>query len=352
MRAPIKSGPPATGFSPMSIADIPTPKQFDELLQLLRDRNGFDFSGYKQASLARRIVLRMDEVGISDFGEYLSYLRNCPEEFRPLFNKILINVTGFFRNADSWRFLARRIVPQILKAKPNGEPIRAWSAGCASGEEAYSLAMVFADAVGEMDFNSRMVIFGTDVDEAALAEARNGIYPAKNVLAVPEGFRRKYFVSANGQFQFRKDFRRSVHFSRHDVIHDPPFSRLDLIVCRNTLIYFNTGAQKQIFARFHLALRDHGFLYLGESEIPSHQETLFDAVSCKHRIYAKRPSADWHGRLKILMQAGVYNETNQTQLEYMPSRGVPSTPSDRENPPCGPACIARQRVQPGARKAR
>src|SRR5262245_44800110 len=158
---------------------------FEELLEYIRNERGFDYTGYKRASLMRRFAKRMQQVGIESYQEYREYLEQTPDEFVELFNTILINVTAFFRDAPAWQYLGEEIVPRLLEHKEDGDSIRIWSTGCASGEEAYTLAMVFAEALGEEQFQQRVKIYATDIDEEALAQGRHAVYPSKSVEAVP-----------------------------------------------------------------------------------------------------------------------------------------------------------------------
>jgi two-component system, chemotaxis family, CheB/CheR fusion protein len=260
---------------------------FENLLIYLKNNRGFDFTGYKRSSLERRVSRRMSEVRVDSFEAYQDYLEVHPREFEFLFNTILINVTAFFRDRPAWDYLAAEIVPRILKAREPGEDIRVWSAGCASGEEAYSVAMVLAEALGLEEARRRGKIYATDVDEVALTQARQGVYSAKEVESVPERLLEKYFLHVGGGYLFDHDLRRNLVFGRHDLMQDAPISRLDLLVCRNTLIYFNREAQKRIVANFHFALRDTGYLFLGKAEMLLTYADLFAPEDVKHRVFGK-----------------------------------------------------------------
>src|SRR5579864_1966931 len=232
----------------------------EDLLEYLRRSRGFDFSGYKRGSLGRRIAKRMHLVGDDDFRAYQRRLEAEPEEFVELFNTILINVTAFQRDGDAWKFLSDEVIPKILEARAPDEPVRAWSAGCASGEEAYTLAIVLCDIMGEEAFRQRVKVYGTDADEEALAVARLARYPAAAVHGAFNSEQVERYFEADGDgLVFRKDLRRAVIFGRHDLVQDPPISRVDLLVCRNTLMYFNTETQQRILTNFHFALSDSGF---------------------------------------------------------------------------------------------
>src|SRR5215212_6834655 len=242
------------------------PSDLEALLDYVKEMRKFDFSGYKRPTLFRRIGKRMEELGCETYAEYQDYLEVHPEEFVTFFNTVLINVTSFFRDPEAWTFVADEIVPRIISGKDPDAPIRIWSAGCASGEEAYTLAMVFGRALGLDAFRSRVKIYATDIDEEALAQARSATYPAKAIEAVPEALRSQYFESTARGLTFRHDLRRALIFGRHDLLKDAPISRLDLLVCRNTLMYFNADVQRGILDRFRFALEDGGYLFLGRAE--------------------------------------------------------------------------------------
>ena len=277
--------------------------EFDQLLEYLRKNRGFDFTGYKRPSLMRRVTKRMEAANIESFPGYVDYLEVHPEEFTPLFNTILINVTSFFRDEETWKFLAESIVPRITSNNQPNEPIRIWSAGCASGEEAFSMAMIMAGALGKEEFCRRVKIYATDADAEALIAARQGLYSEKEVIAVPEALREKYFERVGDRYCFNPVLRRSVIFGRHDLIQDAPISRLDLLICRNTLMYFNSETQSRILARFNYAINPGGFLFLGKAEMLLLHSSLYEAVDLKHRIFCRtsrvlreRNSAAFHNQ--------------------------------------------------------
>src|SRR6516165_5763832 len=263
----------------------------EQLLAFIRDSRGFDFTGYKRSSLARRIRKRMQETGVGSYVDYRDRLESSAEEFGYLFNTILINVTSFFRDVEAWTYLRREIMPELIADTEGAEDIRVWSAGCATGEEAYSLAIAFSEALGIEECAKRVKIYGTDVDEEALRDARAGLYPAKALEPLPMELRDKYFDKNGGQFAFRPDLRRRVIFGRHDITRDAPISRLDLLVCRNTLMYFNVETQSQVIDRFHFALRERGYLFLGKAEMLLSDGERFEVVSMRQRIFRRRPGA-------------------------------------------------------------
>ncbi len=262
-------------------------EQWAGLLRFLQVTRGFDFHGYKPATLARRIRKRMNALGLEGYGAYQDYLEVHPDEFGTLFTTILINVTSFFRDPQSWDVVGSLIVPQILGSKPAGTLVRAWSAGCASGEEAYTIAMLLAEAMSQEDFSERVKIYATDIDEEALNAARHATYSSRQVEAVPPRLLERYFEQVDGAYIFRKDLRRQVIFGRHDLISDAPISRIDLLVCRNTLMYFNAETQAKVLPRFHFALNDGGFLFLGRAETMMTQGQMFEPVDLKRRLSRK-----------------------------------------------------------------
>jgi two-component system, chemotaxis family, CheB/CheR fusion protein len=266
--------------------------EFESLLEFLRDERGFDFTGYKRPSLMRRISKRMQDARFDgDFAAYRNHLQEHPDEFTHLFDTILINVTSFFRDAAAWDYVAAEIVPRIVASRAPSDPIRVWSTGCSTGEEAFTLAIIFAEAAGDDVLKQRVKIYATDVDDGALASGRMATYTAGQLEPVPEAFRAKYFEPQNGGFAFRPDLRRCVIFGRHDLVQDPPISRIDLLVSRNTLMYFDADAQQRILGNFHFALRDDGYLFLGKSEVLVARSPLFAAVDLRKRVFAKVPIA-------------------------------------------------------------
>ena len=292
MIAPDDGAPEATGDelaeASEALATSTADPRWAELLQYLHVARGFDFQGYKPTTLVRRVRKRMSMRGIESYDAYQEYIELHQDEFGELFNTILINVTNFFRDPESWEALRTMVIAPLLAAKSNSEPIRAWSAGCASGEEAYSIAMVLAEEMGVEQFRERVKIYGTDVDEDALNVARHATYTDKQLENVSSELREKYFQQVDGLYAFRKDLRRQVIFGRHDLISDAPISRVDLLVCRNTLMYFNAETQARILARFHFALVDTGYLFLGRAETLMAQGQMFVPVDMKRRISRKR----------------------------------------------------------------
>jgi two-component system CheB/CheR fusion protein len=259
--------------------------QLEALIEYIKSNRGFDFTGYKRASLARRTGKRMQSLGLESYEDYLAYLEGNPDEFVALFDAILINVTSFFRDREAWDYLGEHIVPR-LTAKSDSS-IRVWCAGSASGEEAYSIAMLLAEAWGSEQFRERVKVYATDVDDDALGRGRAASFTAKEVESVPEALRKRYFDADQGSYSFSKDLRRSIIFGHHDLVQDAPISRVDLLICRNTLMYFNAETQARVLAQFNYALNETGFLFLGKSEMLLTRSHLFTPVELKYRIFAK-----------------------------------------------------------------
>jgi two-component system, chemotaxis family, CheB/CheR fusion protein len=261
--------------------------QFEALLVYIKESRGFDFTGYKRSSLMRRVNRRMVEVGLDDYTDYLDYLQVHQYELTALFNTILINVTGFFRDPDAWQYMRTEVLEPLVADKPPDSPIRVWSAGCASGEEAYTTAMVLAEILGHEQFAQRVKIYATDVDDEGLTQARQAVYDEREVRDIPRPLLDGYFESSGNRYAFRKDLRRSVIFGRNDLVQDAPISRIDLLICRNTLMYFNAETQSRILSRFHFAMTDDGVLFLGKAEMLLSHASLFLPVDLKRRIFRR-----------------------------------------------------------------
>jgi len=257
------------------------------LLDYLHRTRGLDLSGYKRVGLLRRLTKRMRAVGVDGFGAYVTFLETHPTEFTGLLDTLLINVTAFFRDDLPWEYLRNEIVPTLIAEKGPTDAIRVWCAGCATGEEAYTLAIVLAEAVGIEAFQERVKLYGTDLDNDALAKARQGVYTEHDLAEMPPPLVEKYFDPRDQAFVFRKDLRRCVIFGRNDLMQDAPISRVDLLACRNTLMYFDGPTQAKILARFHFALNEGGYLFLGRAETMLSHATLFTPVDLRRRVFTK-----------------------------------------------------------------
>ncbi|MDD7938669.1 protein-glutamate O-methyltransferase CheR [Actinomycetospora lutea] len=289
----------AEGAAGDATEDAAQEAAFESLLEFLKESRGFDFTGYKRSSIWRRVTRRMQQIGVGSFSDYLDVLQVDQDEFTHLFNTVLINVTGFLRDPEAWRELQEEIVPQLLAPKARGESVRVWSAGCASGEEAYSLAMVFAEALGVEEFRQRVKVYATDVDEDALTTARQATYGDRELQALPDEWRDRYFERSAGRYTFRGDLRRSVIFGRNDLVQDAPIGRLDLLVCRNTLMYLNAETQAQVLRRFHFALNPAGVMFLGKAEMLLSHGRLFLPIDLKRRFFRKSEQVTQAGRRAV-----------------------------------------------------
>ena len=263
-----------------------------QILRLLSARIGVDFTHYKSSTLRRRIAHRMILRGVHDDVQYLRLLEKEPLEVDALFRDALIHVTSFFRDPSVFQILLEKVFPVIVKNKPLGEPIRFWVPGCSTGEEVYSLAICLLETLPSDTERPRIQIYATDISETAIARARAGVYPKSINREVSAARLRRFFSPCPAGYQVIKALREACIFARQDVAKDPPFARIDLISCRNLLIYFNAALQKKVLPTLHYALNPGGYLLLGMSEGPKPFDELFDAVDPKRKIFAKK-SVRW-----------------------------------------------------------
>ena len=259
-----------------------------DVLAFLHTRTGRDFLCYKRATIVRRIARRMQVNGLSDLPGYLGYLRTHTGEAGALLQDLLISVTNFFRDPVAFAALERTI-PELFKGKNAGDTVRVWVAGCATGEEAYSIAMLLCEHADTLVGPPQLQIFATDLDEEVIREAREGLYPESIAADVGEERLRHFFIQEKGGYRVRRALRELVLFAPHDLLKDSPFSRLDFISCRNLLIYLNREAQSRAFDIFHFALRSSGRLFLGTSEAVDEGSPLFAVLDKKQRLYVQRP---------------------------------------------------------------
>ena len=262
---------------------------FEEILLLLRQRTGVDFTYYKHATLRRRIERRMMLHKLESLKEYGHYLRSHGAEVKELFNDILIHVTGFFRDPLVFQTLRKKLFPKLLKGKGPEDSIRIWIPGCSTGEEVYSVAMCLMELMTEKKMLHPVQIFATDINESALEKARAGVY-GENIKTeiLPERLRR-FFLKVDGGYRVSKSIREMCIFARQNLVNDPPFSNLDLISCRNVLIYLGPTLQRKVMPIFHYALRATGLLMLGASETIGSFSDLFSLTDKKAKIYSKKP---------------------------------------------------------------
>jgi two-component system CheB/CheR fusion protein len=261
-----------------------------EVLVFLRTRTGRDFSYYKRATILRRIARRMQVNSVDDLHGYLSYLRTHPGESGALLQDLLISVTNFFRDRDAFAAL-EALIPQLFEGKTQSDSVRVWVPACATGEEAYSMAMLLLEHARKLDTPPSLQVFACDLDEEAIAKARAGHFPEVIVADVSEDRIKKFFVKEHNGYRVRRELREMVLFAAHDLLKDAPFSRMDLISCRNLLIYLNRAAQKRVLDTFHFALKPGGLLFLGTSESVEDGTPLYRTIDKKHRIYAHQPAS-------------------------------------------------------------
>jgi two-component system, chemotaxis family, CheB/CheR fusion protein len=287
-----------------------TAKERQEIYVILRNQVGHDFSGYKTKTFMRRVQRRMQVLQSDTLEAYVEQLRQDPREAHALFRDLLINVTNFFRDADAFEQLKQLVVPKLFENRKAEDTVRVWVPGCATGEEVFSVAILLREHMDTLSVQPRVQIFATDIDERALNVARAARYPEALLDTVSPERLQRFFVKEGGSYVVSKDVRDLCIFSPHSVIRDPPFSRIDLVSCRNLLIYFGPEIQGQVIPTFHYSLRDGGYLFLGTSENVSQFNDLFTPLDRKHRIFrakqdhlgaARLPLA--HGRLRPAMKS-------------------------------------------------
>lgn len=291
----------------------------EKIAVLLRSRTGNDFSFYKKSVLQRRVERRMSLHQIDDLAGYLRYLRDNVQEQDLLFRELLIGVTRFFRDPEAWEQLEKLVVPAILADRAEERPVRVWCVGCSTGEEAYSLAIVFREAIARLAPAKRITvrIFATDLDPDAVDHARRALYPAGITADVSEARLRRYFVRDDaGGYRVGREVRDMVTIAAHNLLADPPFTRLDLITCRNLLIYLEPEAQKQVFPLFHYCLEPNGGLFLGSAETIGTQSSLFATLDGRWRLFGKR-TASPRARVALLPRP----------LTVPPAIGAPELPA-------------------------
>jgi two-component system CheB/CheR fusion protein len=263
---------------------------FNKILTLLRRTTGVDFSLYKTNTLHRRISRRMILNKMDGLEDYARYLRENAAEVENLYQDILINVTSFFRNPESFEVLKEKIFPRLIERNAPDEPLRIWVMGCSTGEEAYSIAMAFTEFSSERSGHIPVQIFATDINEKSIEKARAGLYSKDITADVSSERLRRFFTEADGGYRVSKPLRDMCVFARQNAVADPPFSRMDLISCRNLLIYLESALQKQILPLIHYALKPTGILWLGSSETAGAALDLFEPEDKRHRFYARKPA--------------------------------------------------------------
>lgn len=283
-------------FAPvLSAAEVSTTENMtqkiglDKIVVLLRARSGHDFSLYKKSTLYRRVERRMGVHQLERIADYVRYLREMPQELDILFKELLIGVTSFFRDPEAWAVLREQGFPRLLAANPAGGTLRAWVAGCSTGEEAYSLAISFREAMERVKPAGRfsLQIFATDLDPSAVEKARRGRYPANIAIDVSQERLKRFFVEDDGDYRIAGEIREMVVFAPQNLVMDPPFTKLDILCCRNLLIYLNAELQKKLLPLFHYSLNPGGLLFLGSAEAIGAFTSLFIPLEGKSRLYLR-----------------------------------------------------------------
>jgi two-component system CheB/CheR fusion protein len=279
-----KAAEPVEGDAELLETETP----MESVLRLLRDQFGLDFSVYKTTTVGRRVLRRTELLGSIDLAEYAERLRNDPDELSALYYDLLIGVTRFFRDPEAFDYLEQHVIPEILDRVPESEEIRLWVAGCATGEEAYSLAMILFEQLNARSRQLNVKILSTDVHSASLAKASAGFYGEEQLEHVNDRRRERFFRKKSNGYQISQDLRQLIVFAPHNITKDAPFTKMHLISCRNLLIYLEPPAQKTVLSLFHFGLATGGFLFLGSSETVGPLAQEFDVLSERWKIYRKR----------------------------------------------------------------
>ena len=276
---------------PHDIGQLTEPEleTLQRILAQVHSRTGHDFNQYKRSTILRRVERRMQLNGYTTLEAYLDYLRNNANEAQAMFNDILIGVTNFFRDHESWKALEEKAIPALFQEKDESDHIRIWSVGCATGEEAYGVAILLLEYADRLDFRPHIQIFASDLDDGSITHAREGLYPAAIEADVSPERLERFFTPEGEYYRVKRQVRDAVLFTTHNALRDPPFSRQDLIACRNVMIYLQRELQEDIFSIFHYALNPGGVLFLGSSESAEHRPDLFQVVDKTHRIYRSNP---------------------------------------------------------------
>ena len=291
------------------------------ILKLLRTGTGVDFSNYKINTIMRRIRRRLALHKFEQMDQYINYLESNPTALQELYQDLLIKVTSFFRDPEIFETLKTEIFPKLLEERPNGAAIRMWVPGCATGEEAYSLAIALFEFLGRRPSGFRPQIYATDISETALETARQGIYVENIKLDVSDARLRQFFTKVDRGYQISKAVRDICIFAKQDVTRDPPFSKLDLISCRNMLIYLGRPLQKRIFPVFHYALNPGGYLVLGTAESISNFSELYRLVDKKHKIFMRKPSLSAPGLYLIPSDPAEKSESGRSAVALDEANG-------------------------------
>jgi two-component system CheB/CheR fusion protein len=293
---------PSTPAMPAKKPDL------DKILKILHKAMGVDFSRYKTSTLHRRIARRMVLHKLEDVQDYARFLEKDHAEVEALYQDILINVTSFFRNPETFEALKDTVLPKLFKDRSRQEPLRVWVPGCSTGEEAYSIAIACTELAEALGSQFPIQVFASDLNAAGIEKARAGVYSKDIAQDVSPERLRRFFVELDGSYRISKPIRGMCVFARHNVLTDPPFSQIDLICCRNMLIYLEAELQKKIVPLLHYALKPVGFLMLGASETIGSYRDLFEAVDAKHKLYAKKAVAQ---RVTLGHAASLYRDRGE-----------------------------------------
>lgn len=323
---------PTNGSPPTNWPPLPEDPDLRKIFQLLRAKTGLDFTFYKSNTIRRRLNRRLGINKVKDLENYLKILRNQPLELEHLHQDLLINVTSFFRNPSVFETLKKKIFPKLVKNLSGTDTLRIWVAGCSTGQEAYSMAMAYTEFADQADARVPLQIFASDVNGSILEFARAGLYTKTDVSTVSKARLHRFFAPEENGYRVQKTIRDLVIFAQHNLLQDPPFTRVDLISCRNMLIYFDQALQHKIIPAFHYALKPDGFLLLGSSESVGQFHNLFGTVEKTHRIYCKKPAANWPrferppvvpvGRKALLLPTPQPSEVNSSELQKEADRLV------------------------------
>jgi two-component system CheB/CheR fusion protein len=310
IQLPVADAVPATEVPPSAAPATDGGDVLREIFALMRARTNHDFSQYKRPTLLRRIARRMQVHGAMDLPAYLRILRAQPDEVQALLRDLLISVTNFFRDPEVWLTL-ESLLPQIFAGKHADDQVRVWVAGCATGEEAYSVAILLAEYASTLEQPPSIQVFATDIDEEAIAAARQGLYRETIAVDVSPERLARFFIAEQGRYRIKREIRDLVLFAVHNLLRDPPFSRLDLVTCRNLLIYLNRTVQEQVLKLFHFTVRPNGYLLLGVSESTDGVPNLFSAIDTSQRLFQRRT-------MPTTMPANLVN----LPLASLPNRGA------------------------------
>ncbi|NIJ52526.1 CheR family methyltransferase [Dyadobacter arcticus] len=297
-------------------------QDLDKVLSFVKSAVGSDFANYKKTTIRRRIIRRMLLYKLETLGDYLSYLQQDPSEAGKLYSDLLINVTSFFRDQQTMDHLKKHVLPQIIKSRADQDPLRVWVAGCSTGQEAYSMAIMLVEILGERAVSIPVQIFATDLSETAITKARLGIYTQSEVDDITEARLGRFFTHTDGHYRVNKLVRDLCVFAPHNLLSDPPFSRMDLISCRNLLIYLDDLLQKNVFSTFHYALKPDGFLLLGKSESAGSSPAHFTQIEKSHKIFARKNNT----QVKIPLDMTFRKNPVSTDVKITPVKTTDVTP--------------------------